>query len=92
MGGKENKLIIYQAENGAIELRGDVTTETIWATQKEIATIFGVTTQNITTHLKNIFASGELDRESTCKESLQVQQEGNRKVKRKVKEYNLDRI
>ncbi len=87
---RKNKSIIYQAENGAIELRGDFEFETIWATQKQMAEVFGVTPQNVTIHLKNIFASGELDKTATCKESLQVQKEGRREVKRKVLEYNLD--
>ena len=86
----ENNLIIYQAENGAIELRGDVDAETIWASQKEMAQMFEVTSQNITIHLKIVFDSGELDESSTCKESLQVQKEGKREVKRRIKEYNLD--
>ncbi|WP_428087950.1 RhuM family protein [Candidatus Thioglobus sp.] len=87
---KDNKLIVYQAENGAIELKGDITNETVWANQKEIAEIFEVTTQNITTHLRQIFKEGELEEQATCKESLQVQIEGNRSVKRNIKTYNLD--
>ena len=81
---------IYQTKDGALQLRTDVTNETIWANQKQIAQIFEVTPQNITIHLKNIFSSGELDEKSTCKVSLQVQREGGREVKRKIKEYNLD--
>lgn len=92
MNIKKNNVIIYQAKNGAIELHGDVQVETIWATQKQIAEVFDVTPQNITLHLKNIFKSGELEEKVTCKKSLQVQIEGNRKVKRTVKEYNLDAI
>ncbi len=83
-------IIIYQAENGSIELKGDVTNDTIWANQKEIARIFDVTSQNITIHLKQLFKEGELDESSTCKESLQVQTEGKREVTRKIKVYNLD--
>ncbi len=87
---QKNDLVVYQAESGAIELHTDINAETIWASQKEIASIFEVTTQNITTHLKQIFKEGELEEVSTCKESLQVQIEGKRKVKRSIKEYNLD--
>ncbi len=83
---------IYQAKNGAIELKTDSSSETIWATQKQISQIFEVTPQNITIHLKQIFSDGELVEKSTCKGSLQVQKEGNREVKRQVKEYNLDAI
>ena len=89
---KDNNLVIYQAKNGAIEFRGDFDSENIWGTQKQIAEVFGVTTQNVTLHLKNIFREGELIEISTCKEFLQVQTEGGRQIKRKVKEYNLDVI
>lgn len=84
--------MIYQTSSGAIELRGDFEKETIWASQAEMARIFDVTPQNITIHLSNIFKTRELDEESTCKESLQVQKEGKRNVERKVKLYNLDVI
>lgn len=84
------KIIVYQTKNGSIELSADIGKETVWATQKQISDIFGVTPQNITIHLKNIFESGELDKKATCKESLQVQKEGSRTVKRKVQEYNLE--
>jgi len=87
---KNKNIVVKKKKNGAIELRSDSDGETLWATQKEIAQIFKVTPQNITIHLKQIFKDGELKEKSTCKESLQVQIEGSRKVKRKVKEYNLD--
>jgi death-on-curing family protein len=92
MMDQEKELVVYQAENGAIELRADLDTETIWASQKEIARIFDVTTQNITTHLKQLCKDVELEEKATCKESLHVQKEGNRTVKRAIKEYNLDVI
>lgn len=84
--------VIYQAKNGAIELRGDVSHETVWASQAQIAEVFGVTPQNITMHIKSIYKEGELKEISTCKDFLQVQKEGNRMIKRTVKEYNLDVI
>ena len=49
-------------------------------------------TVNITIHLKNIFEEGELDENSTCKDFLQVQVEGKRKISRNQKFYNLDVI
>jgi len=54
--------------------------------------LFQTTPQNITIHLKNIFEEGELDEMSTCKDFLQVQMEGKRKISRKQKFYNLDTI
>ena len=75
----KNNLIIYQAKSGAIEFRGDFERDTIWATQAQIAQLFSVTPQNVTLHLGNIFKDGELDIKATCKESLQVQIEGELK-------------
>lgn len=89
---QKDAVVIYQAKSGAIELRGDFSKETIWATQAQIAEVFDVTPQNITLHLRNIFNQRELDPRATCKESLQVQKEGNREIKRIVKLYNLDLI
>ena len=86
----DGKLIIYQSDTGAIELPIDATSETIWATQKQIADIFDVTPQSITIHISKIYDEGELSENATCKESLQVQREGSREVKRTVKQYNLD--
>lgn len=89
---KKGEIIIYQAKSGAIELRGDFSRETVWATQAQIAELFDVTPQNITLHLNNVFKDKELNEKSTCKEFLQVQIEGERKVKRTTKFYNLDAI
>jgi hypothetical protein len=85
-------VVIYQAKSGAIELRGDFTRETLWATQAQIAGIFGTTPQNITLHLKNVYKEKELSKQATCKEYLQVQKEGKRDVQRMQKFYNLDAI
>lgn len=89
---KKQDIVIYQTKTGAIELRGDFERETIWATQAEIASVFEVTPQNITMHLRNIYRQKELKEQATCKESLQVQDEGGRKVERRIKEYNLDAV
>ena len=89
---KNHAVIIYQAKSGAIEFKQDMSQETIWATQAQIAEIFNTTPQNITLHLKNIYKEGELSRVATCKESLQVQKEGNRLIRRRQQLYNLDTI
>ena len=49
-------------------------------TQATMAELYETTPQNITTHLKAIYKDGELDESATCKEYLQVQQEGSRKI------------
>ncbi|HFD32409.1 MAG TPA: Fic/DOC family protein [Gammaproteobacteria bacterium] len=83
---------IYIANDGQLELEVPLDHETVWLTQAQLAELFDVKPQNITMHLKNIFADNELDESATCKDFLQVQQEGQREVKRKRKFYNLDAI
>jgi hypothetical protein len=66
--------------------------ETVWLTQAQMVELFNSTKQNISLHINNIFKEGELEANSTVKEYLTVQQEGKRKVKRKIALYNLDVI
>lgn len=84
---------VIKYKNGALVLDVQVSPEedTVWLTQKQMSVLFGVTSDNISLHIKNIFNSHELD-SSTTEESSVVQKEGNRKVKRTVKFYNLDMI
>lgn len=89
---KSDQLLIYQTEDGKIKIETRFQDETIWLTQKQLSELFQTTPQNITLHLKNIYEEQELDENSTCKDFLQVQQEGIREVKRRQKHYNLDVI
>lgn len=89
---EKNEMLIYKSEDGAIKVDVLFSDETVWLTQKRMAELFQTTPQNITLHLKNIFDEGELQEDATCKDFLQVQQEGNRMVERKQKFYNLDAI
>lgn len=88
----KNSIVIYQGENGEVELRADIQKDTIWATQAQIADLFGVNSQAITKHLLNIYKEVELSKDSTCSKMEQVQSEGGRAVKRKIEFYNLDAI
>ena len=88
----QNKSVIYQAKNGAIELRGDFTRETVWATQTQISEVFGVERSVVTKHIRNIYKKKELEEKATCAKFAQVQIEGNRKIERNVEHYNLDAI
>ena len=83
---------LYTTPNGDVKLEVFLQGESVWLTQKAIAELFGTTPQNITLHLKNIYDEGELQLDATCKDFLQVQQEGLREVKRNSKFYNLDAI
>jgi hypothetical protein len=86
------KFILYTAPNGAVRVDVLLENESVWVTQKSMGLLFDTTPQNITVHLKNIFESGELEQDATCKEILQVQKEGERMVSRNQKYYNLDAI
>ena len=89
---EENKIIIYQTEDGQTQIDVRLENETVWLTQAQMAELFEKTPQNITMHIGNAYKEGELERDSTCKEYLQVQREGKRSVSRKVKYYDLDVI
>ena len=81
-------ILIYQTEKGDTKIDAYFNDETIWMSQKSIAELYQTTPQNITTHIKNIYGDGELDENSTCKNYLQVQNEGIRSVQRTIKVYN----
>lgn len=85
-------LILYTSEDGQTRLELRVKDRTIWLTQLEIAELFQTTKQNVNLHAQNIFKEGELAPTATVKESLTVQSEGKRNVKRTVSYYNLDLI
>lgn len=89
---ENDKIIIYQTDDGQTQIDVRLENETVWLTQAQMALLFEKTPQNITMHIGNAYKEGELERDSTCKEYLQVQQEGRRKVSRIVKYYDLDVI
>ncbi len=83
---------IYQSDDGHLELKIAFDHETVWLTQVQMAELFDTSVDNISLHLKNIYASQELDEEATAEDFSVVRQEGQRKVQRKLKHYNLDAI
>ena len=87
---KPMNILIYQAEDGKTHINVRMEGDTVWLTQSAMAELFQTSSQNITMHIKNIYAEGELSEEATCKDYLQVQLEGGREVKRKRKHYSLD--
>jgi len=84
--------IIYTDQNNNVKLRVIIKDETIWASQKQMAELFGVDSDTISYHLKNIYKTNELQKEATTEKISVVQKEGNREVKRTVIFYNLDAI
>ncbi len=93
---KENlpkgEIVIYTSADGKISLDTKLENETIWLTQDMMAKLFETTPQNITMHIKNIYDDEELEQNSTCKDFLQVRNEGKRTVSRRLTHYNLDMI
>lgn len=92
MQKNENNIIIYQDENGITKVTVRFVDEDIWLTQNQIAEIYETTQQNVSLHINNIYKDKELEQNSTHKEFLLVQKEGNRNVKRNIDHYNLDMI
>lgn len=79
-----------QSDGDTIEVR--IQDNTVWLSQKLIASLFDVDRSAITKHLANIYQEGELIKEATCAKIAQVQIEGNRQVTRDIEFYNLDAI
>ncbi|HOI54788.1 MAG TPA: RhuM family protein [Phycisphaerae bacterium] len=86
----EGQVLIYH--DGAMRLQVRLDGQTVWLTQAAMADLYQTTPQNMTLHIKAIYAEGELDEAATCKEYLQVRSEGRRQVHRSLKHYSLDVI
>ena len=86
------EFLLYQTEDGQVKLEVRLQNETVWLTQQIIAELFQTTVPNISMHIRNIYAEGELTPEATIKKFLTVRQEGNRDVRRELDYYNLDMI
>ncbi len=88
----QSSLLLYQTEDGQTRIHCRFENESLWLTQAQIADLFQTTPQNVTMHLKAIFAEGELAENATCKQYLQVRPEAGRKVTRRLRHYRLDAI
>ncbi|WP_104202616.1 RhuM family protein [Billgrantia saliphila] len=85
-------LVIYQDGNHSVEVKLDTERDTVWLSQRQMAEVFDTSTDNISLHLKNIYADAELNESATTEESSVVRQEGRRQVTRRVRHYNLDAV
>lgn len=86
------EIILYNTEDGAAIIQLKAAKGTVWLNQIEMAELFDTTKQNISLHIKNLLAEGEVTAEGTIKESLTVQIEGERQVERQIQLYNLEVI
>ena len=89
---RSGEVILYNTEDGRTQLRLEVVDGTVWLSQSEMAELFQTTPQNVTQHIRTIYGDGELEREATCKDFLQVQTEGERRVQRSITVYRLEMI
>ena len=91
---KNSKVVIFKPDSGQTEFQVvlDGENDTVWATQGQLVQLFGKSKGTVSEHLKNIFESGELDKNATVRDFRTVQMEGTRKVQRIVAHYNLDVI
>ena len=87
----QGELVKYD-EQGMPQLEVWLEDETIWLTQKQMAELFGCSSENVILHLKNIYAEDELTEVATAKDFLVVRIEGKRRVSRRIKYYNLDAV
>ncbi|WP_342240298.1 virulence RhuM family protein [Inquilinus sp. OTU3971] len=89
---REGEILLYTGSAGDIRVEVLFEEESFWLTQKRMAELFEVTVPTISYHLKEVFESGELERDRTVRKFLTVQKEGSREVAREVEFYNLDAI
>lgn len=88
----ENQILLYQTEDGETRLEVLHEDETVWLSQRGMARLFQVTVPTINAHIKNIYATGELQQDSTIRNFRIVQKEGKRAVSREIAHYSLDMI
>lgn len=86
------EVLVYEAPDGGVRVDVRLDQETVWLTQRQMAELFDTTPQNVGTHLKKIFTDNELYEAATSKDFFIVRIEGQRRIRRPVKHYNLDAI
>jgi len=90
LSNSKSEIVIYKTAGSEAQVEVKFEDETVWLTQKQMAQLFQTTPQNITLHLKKVYSEKEVQEKATCKEYLQVQMEGKRRVQRAQLMYNLD--
>ena len=87
-----SKVVLYTTVDGRVTVDVYFADDNFWLPQKGMSELFGVNSQAVSKHLKNIYASGELVREATCSKMETVQTEGSRRITREMEFYNLDAV
>lgn len=89
---ENGNIIIYQMPDGQTSIDVVMDHDTVWLTQTQIVDLFESSKANISSHIKNIFITNELDRDATVRNFRTVRKEGKREVARDLEHYNLDLI
>lgn len=88
----DSEIVLYSSEELTEHIEVKIEEDTVWLSQQQMALLFKQTKQNISLHINNCYKEQELSRGATVKESLTVQKEGSRTVRRRIEYYNLDVI
>ena len=88
----QSNIIMYTTEDGITKVEVTFDQDTVWLSIDQMSELFQTSRTNVVEHIRHIFAEGELDEVSTCRNSRQVRQEGTRQVTREIPYYNLDMI
>ncbi|APZ05051.1 virulence RhuM family protein [Kosakonia cowanii] len=83
------EFIMFASGDGKVRIECRFESDTLWLPQAAIASLYQVTPQAITQHIKAIYEENELEQNVTCKSYLQVRQEGTRQVSRNTLHYSL---
>ncbi len=86
------EILVYEAPDGSAQVDVRLDQETVWLSLNQIAELFGRDKSVVSRHLRNVFATGELEREGTVAKNATVQTEGDREVVRHIEFFNLDAI
>ena len=88
----DNKIIIYQTDDGQTAIDVRLENETVWLSLDLMARLFERDKSVVSRHIQNVYREGELDRGSTVAKNATVQFENGRRVVRQIEYYNLDVI
>lgn len=88
----QGEIIIYETDDGLTKIDVKMVDETVWLTQAQLVELYHTSKSNVSEHIKNIFADGELDETATVRKFRTVQNEGGREIERELTYYNLDMI
>ena len=82
--GPGGEITVYESTEGEVRVDVRLESETVWLTRRQMAQVYDTTPENVLMHLRNVFASGELEGDATTKEFLVVRTEGRRRVRRNL--------